>query len=319
VYRTGTLAGLARQLAWFSRDGKELGTVAEPGRYLQMKLSPDGERVVASRTEIETGNNADIWITDLAAGTSTRLTFSREADVQPTWSPDGRQIAWGAVRDNVAGLYRKPADGAGHDELLYRFSTGAPGNIIVSDWSTDGRFLIYAAGGDVFALPIGDGTDAATRQPIPIAQTPAREFGPDLSPDSRWIVYISDESGRQELYVQPFAPGAQRAGGTPVAGKWMVSNGGTLGLARWRGDGRELMFVAADGSLMAIDVTAAPVFKASAPRTLFQLPRPFLVQTGNPGTLADITRDGQRLLLALPSEQSTRPELSVIVNWKPQT
>jgi hypothetical protein len=218
----------------------------------------------------------------------------------------------------VPGLYRKPADGAGNDELLYTFSTGVPGNIIVSDWSTDGRFLIYAAGGDVFALPIGDGTDAATRQPIPIAQTPAREFGPDLSPDSRWIVYISDESGRQELYVQPFAPGAQSAGGTPVAGKWMVSNGGTLGLARWRGDGRELMFVAADGSLMAIDVTATPVFKASAPRRLFQLPRPFLVQTGNPGTLADITRDGQRLLLALPSEQSTRPELSVIVNWNPQ-
>ena len=103
-----------------------------------------------------------------------------------------------------------------------------------------------------------------------------------------------------------------------MAGKWMVSTVGTLGLARWRGDGRELMFVGADGSLMSIDVTATPVFKASAPRTLFQFPRPFLVQTGNPGTLADITRDGQRLLLALPSDQSTRPELSVVVNWQPE-
>jgi hypothetical protein len=97
----------------------------------------------------------------------------------------------------------------------------------------------------------------------------------------------------------------------------MVSTSGTLGLARWRRDGRELMFVGADGSLMAIDVTSAPVFKAGAPRTLFELPRPFLVQTGNPGTLADITADGERLLIALPSEQSTRPELSVIVNWQP--
>jgi Tol biopolymer transport system component len=315
VYRTGTIAGLARHLAWFSRDGKSLGTLAKPGRYLQLKLSPDASRLVASQTEIETGSNADIWITDLVAETGTRLTFSREADVQPTWSPDGRQIAWAAIRDGVPGLYRKPADGSGNDELLYTFASGPPGNIIVSDWSSDGRFLIYAFGGDVFALPIGEGTDAS-RQPIPVVQTPAVEFGPDLSPDSRWIVYISNESGRQELYVQPFAPAAQGAGGTPVAGKWMVSSGGTLGLARWRRDGRELMFVGADGSLLAIDVTATPVFKASAPRALFQLPRPFLVQTGNPGTLADITGDGQRLLLALPSEQSTRPELSVVLNWQ---
>ena len=317
VYRTGTIAGLARQLTWFSRDGKALGTIVEPGRYLQLKLSPDATRLVASRTEVETGNNADIWITDLAAQTSTRLTFSREADVQPTWSPDGRQIAWAALRDGVPGLYRKPADGSGSDELLYTFSGGGPGNIIVSDWSVDGRFLVYALGGDVFALPIGEGTDA-TRHPIPIAQTPAREFGPDLSPDSRWIVYISDETGRQELYVQPFAPAGQAAGpATPVGGRWMVSSSGTLGLARWRRDGRELMFVGADGSLMAVDVTSTPVFKASAPRRLFELPRPFLVQTGNPGTLADITSDGERLLLALPSEQSTRPELSVVVNWQP--
>ena len=315
AYRTGTVSDLARQLTWFSREGQLTGPVGERARYLQMKLSPDGSRLVASRTELTTGSNADIWITELAAGTSTRFTFAGEADVQPTWSPDGRFIAWAAVRSGLAGIYRKRSDGAGEDELLYRFPKGTSGAIILSDWSSDG-FLVFAMGGDIFALPIGPGTDAS-RTPIALVQTPAREFGPDLSPDSRWLVYISDESGRQELYVQPFAPAARGPGNdTLPAGKWMVSSNGTLGLARWRADGREMLFVGADGTLMSIDVTATPVFKASAPRRLFQLPRPFLVQTQSPGTLADVAHDGQRLLLAMPSEESTRPELSIILNWQ---
>ena len=99
----------------------------------------------------------------------------------------------------------------------------------------------------------------------------------------------------------------------------MVSSNGTLGLARWRADGRELLVTAADGTLMAVDVTATSAFQASAPRRLFQLPRPFLVQTTSPGTLADITHDGNRVLLAMPSEESTRPELSVMLQWQSST
>jgi eukaryotic-like serine/threonine-protein kinase len=314
VYRTGTVADLARQLVWYGRDGASLGNVGERARYLQMKLSPDGQRLIASQTELTTGNNADIWITDLATQARTRLTFGPGADAQPTWSPDGQYIAWAGLRDGMAGIYRKPANGAGDDELLYRFPNRVTGGIILSDWSADG-FLVFALNADIFALPL-DGT-AATRKPIPLVQTPAREFGPDLSPDSRWLVYISDESGRQELYVQPFAPSVAR-GGAPASGKWMVSNNGTLGLARWRGDGKELLFTAGDGTLMSVDVTATSAFQASAPRRLFQLPRPFLVQTGSPGTLADITQDGQRVLLAMPSEESTRPALSVVLNWPPR-
>jgi Tol biopolymer transport system component len=325
VYRTGTLAtNFARQLAWYSREGKPLGTVSDPARHLQLKVSPDGTRMVSSRTDLETGNNADLWITDLESGASTRFTFGGAAHVQPTWSPDGKQIAWVAVRQGLptaegggsstAGIYRKPADGSGTEELLYTFD-GAVGAVSVSDWSSDGRFLVFARGGDIFALPLQPGDDGS-REPIAVVHGPGREFGPDLSPDSKWIAYISNDTGRQELYVQPFVPGV--SGGTPVSGKWMVSSRGTLGLARWRGDGRELLFVSADGTLMAIDVTATPVFKAGAPRELSQLPRSFLAQTTNPGTLADTTREGDRILLAMPSESSTRPELHVVVNWQPQ-
>ena len=312
VYRRGTIAGLARQLAWFSRDGKPLGTVGNRARYNQMKLSPDGTRLVASRTDIDTGNFADLWIDDLTSGTTRRLTFAREADVQPTWSPDGRYVAWAGQRDDRLGLYRKRADGSGDDELLFVLPQTMRGNIAVSDWSVD-DFLIFAIGGDIYALPIGAGTDAK-RQPIALVDTPAVEFGPDLSPDSRWLAYISNETGPQELFVQPFAPSGRVPGG---GGKWMVSSNGTLGLARWRADSRELLFASGDGALMSIAIDAAPVFKSSAPGLLFPLPRPFVVQTPQPGTLADITGDGQRLLLAMPSEESTRPELSVIVHWRP--
>jgi Tol biopolymer transport system component len=312
IYRTGQISDLARQLVWYSRDGKPLGEVGERARYGQLKLSPDGAHVVASQTELSTGRNPDIWITNLATQASTRFTFAPGNDAQPTWSPDGRYVAWASVRDGEGAIYRKRADGAGEDELLYKFPK-LTGGIILSDWSADG-FLVFALAGDIFALPIGDGTDS-TREPITLVQTPAVEFGPDLSPDSRWLVYISNESGRQELYAVPFAPSARRQG-SPVAGKWMVSNDGTLGLARWRNDGKELLFTAADGSLMAIEVTAGPAFQAGPPRRLFGLPRPFLVQTTSPGTLADVAPDGQRVLLAMPSEETTRPELSVVLNWQ---
>jgi Tol biopolymer transport system component len=267
--------------------------------------------VVTSRTDLQTGNNADLWLTDLAHDTSSRLTFGGGASVQSAWSPDGRQIAWWRARDGApAALYRKSVDGSGSEELLYTFD-GPPGPNL-TDWSPDGRFLVYARGGDVWALPVGNGTDA-TRKPLPVVQGPGTQFGAYLSHDGRWVAYISDETGRQELYVQPFTPGTDTNGASAVGGKWMVSRG-TLGFARWRADGKELLFIGADGALMSVDVSSTPVFKASAPRVLFQLPQSFLALSGNPGAVADVTRDHQRLLLLMPSD--TRQELSVVVNWQ---
>jgi eukaryotic-like serine/threonine-protein kinase len=305
VYRTGTLADrLSRQLALIRRDGQTQKTFAELGRFNQVKLSPDGKKAVTSRTELETGNFADLWITDLDAETSTKFTFGGGANVQPVWSPDGQWIAWARAREKDTVVYRKSADGAGAEEELVTLPERR--NINMSDWTSDGAFLIYSFGGDVFALPV----TSSDRKPIPIAATKASEFGASVSPNRRWIAYISNESSRQEVYVQPFTPGSP---GTPV-GKWLVSRG-TTGLIRWRADSGELVFLSPDGELMSVDVTAAPVFKASAPKALFQMPRPFLVQAGNPGALADTSRDLQRLILAVPSESSRRQELSVVINW----
>jgi predicted Ser/Thr protein kinase len=314
VYRTGTLAErLSRQLAWVGRDGKPLGTLSELGRINQVKLSPDGKRAVTSRVELETGNSSDIWITDLAAETSTKFTFGGGGtNAQPVWSPDGTYIAWVRAREKDVQVLRRSSDGAGGEELLY--TTSERRNVNMSDWSHDGRFLIYSFNGDVFALPVGPGTDEK-RQPIPLAATEATEFGAAVSPNGRWIAYISNETKRQEIYVQPFAPNGQAGGqATAVGGRWMVSSG-SLGMVRWRADSGELVFLNTEGALVSVDVTSVPVFKATAPRVLAQMPRSFLIQAGNPGALADATRDLQRLLLAVPSEASRRQELSVVLNW----
>ncbi|HVG53881.1 MAG TPA: protein kinase [Vicinamibacterales bacterium] len=313
VYRRGTRAeNLSRQLAWLSREGKPLGELSELGRINQVKLSPDATRAVSSRTELETGNNADIWITDLKAETSTKFTFGGGANAQPVWSPDGKYIAWVRGREKDVQLFRRSSDGAGGEELLY--TSPERRNVNVSDWSPDGRFLIYAFNGDVLALPVGPGTDQ-TRMPIPIAATAASEFGASVSPNGRWIAYISNETKKQEVYVQPFAPHAQSGGqAAPVAGRFMVSSG-SLGMVRWRSDSGELVFLNSEGALVSVDVSSTPVFKASAPRVLAQMPRSFLVQAGNPGALADTTRDLQKLLVAIPSEAGRRQELSVVLNW----
>ena len=313
VYRTGTIAeNLARQLAWISRDGKTEMTLAELGRYNQVKLSPDSTKVVTSRTVLETGANADLWITDLATETSTKLTFGGGANIQPVWSPDGLFVAWVGRRGDDGVLFRKPADGSGGEEVLYRYEKNTA-NIGMSDW-TPGQMLVYSRGGDVFALPVGPNS-GASREPIPVLQSPANEFGAAVSPDSRWIAYVSNESGTQELFVQPFAVDPKSATDTASRPKWLISRGGSAGMARWRSDGRELIFIGGDGSVVSVDVTGAPVFKAGAPRTLFQLPRLFTAQLATPGALADATRDLQRLIIAVPSEAGRRQSLSVVLNW----
>ncbi len=314
VYRTGTLAeNLARQLAWIGRDGKTQTTLGELGRYNQVKLSPDATKVVTSRTVLETGATADLWITDLATETSTKLTFGGGANIQPVWSPDGRFVAWFGRRGEDGVVYRKPADGSGGEEVLYRYAK-TPGNIQISDW-TPGQMLVYSRGGDVFALLVGPNSNAS-REPIPVLQSPANEFGAAVSPDGRWIAYLSNESGTQELYVQPFGADPKSAADTASRPKWLISRGGSAGMARWRSDSRELIFLGGDGTVVSVDVIGTPVFKAGAPQALFQLPRVFTAQLATPGALADATRDLQRLIVAVPSEAGRRQSLSVVLNWQ---
>ena len=301
VYRTVT--GNNRQLTWFNRQGDAVGRPGERAPYGTMKISPDGTKAVVVQNDPREPGNSDLWIVDLVSGTSTRFTFDPGRDEQPVWSPDGRSIAWQAIRGIKSDIYRKSADGSGVDEPLSA-PTGANN---LTDWTQSGH-LIFTLNGDIYAMPVNpDATGART--PVPVVQSPAGELGAYVSPDGRWIAYISNETGRQEIFVQPFA-----AGGNKMTGKWMVSRG-TRGMARWRSDSKELMFVGLEGDVVTVDVAQGVAFQASTPKKLFQMPLD-LLSTQQVGTLADTTRDLQRLLFVMPVQESAQRELDFVLNWQ---
>ncbi|MBL8203565.1 MAG: serine/threonine-protein kinase [Blastocatellia bacterium] len=254
--RHGTLVLLEgvgnRQLTWFDRTGKSLGMVGQPGRWLAKRLSPDAQRLIAERIE-EQSSNADLRLLVLARGTDTRFTFDPLNDIFPIWSPDGSRIVWTSNREGVPNLYQKAASGAGQDELLLR--SGYPK--IAHDWSADGRVILYQENNDLWVLPL-----EGERNPWPWLNTPFTESAGRFAPDGKWIAYQSNESGRNEIYVQAFVPGAPSSGS-----KWQLStNGGTF--PAWRRDGRELFFVSPDNTLTVVDVTLGAAVKAGTPRAL---------------------------------------------------
>ena len=308
VSKNGTMvfrsvSGNNRQLTWYNRQGEIVGRPGERAPFGTMKVSPDGSKAAVVQIDPQQRGNNDIWIVDLSSGASTRFTFEPGFDGQPVWSPDGRYLAWQSDRNKTMGIYRKAADGSGGDELLI----AEKGLTNLTDWTHNG-YLIFAMGGDVQALPV-EADAGGKRTPVPVIQSQAQERGAYVSPDNRWIAYLSNETGRDEIYVQPFS-----AGGSKASGKWMVSRG-TRGMARWRGDSKELMFLNGEGSVVAVDVAAGPAFQASPPRTLFQMPLE-LLSNQNPGTLADATRDAQRLLLVMPVQENSQRELAVVLNWQ---
>ena len=301
VFRS--ISGNSRQLTWYNRQGDVAGRPAEPGPYGTMKVSPDGSRAAVVQNDPRQAGNSDIWVIDLTSGVSTRFTFDPGFDGQPVWSPDGRYLAWQSDRSKTMGIYRKAADGSGGDELLI----AEKGLTNLTDWTHNG-YLIFTMGGDVQALPV-EADATGKRTPVPVIQSSAQERGAYVSPDNRWIAYLSNETGRDEIYVQPFT-----AGGNKASGKWMVSRG-TRGMARWREDSKELMFVNGDGAVVSVDVAAGAAFQAGAPKKLFQMPLE-LLSNANPGTLADATRDAQRLLLVMPVQENSQRELAVVLNWQ---
>jgi Tol biopolymer transport system component len=301
VYRSG--AGLDYQLTWLDRQGRVLTRVAEPGRYNALALSPDGRRVAVSRTNPENTPNWDVWLLDVARNTSTRLTYEHVRATFPVWSADGSSVIFDSIRGAEVNLYLKLASGAGDERLLLKSDAGYK---YATSSSRDGRFLLYTVENretksDLWVLPLqGD------RKPIAFLRTQFNERSGQFSPDGHWIAYTSDESGSDQIYVREFSSGSAQ-GSSVAAGKWLISkDGGTD--PRWRGDGRELFYVASDGKLMSVDISAKPVFAAGASRPLFQLP---------PGVSGvDVTADGSRFLIGVPVAQNASVPFTVVLNWQ---
>ena len=274
--------------------------------YRDLSLSPDGTRAAILRGP---WHGSDIWLHDFTRGVSTRFTFDRicwrHGGKGPVWSPDGTRIAFSSVRGAFSiCLKNLQAEPAMKRSSSIRIPTRAP-----DDWSRDGRFLLYSEDNpktilDLMVLPL-EGND---RKPVPLGEhhvgRGAREL---LAGHSLVRLCLRTESGRNEVYVQPFTPPG--SGSAPAAGKWQISqDGGTR--PKWRADGKELIFRAPNGSPMAVEITTSPAFQAGIPKPLFTLPP-------NAGAW-DVTADGKRFLVVMPfqSQQNARTPITVVLNWE---
>jgi len=295
----------ARVLTVFDRQGKVVTTVGERAIYDDPVFSPDRTRLAVNKFDLES-ETEDLWVLDVATGKITRITSNqkREPARAVVWSADGSQLAYSALRNGYESLYRRASNGEGIEELLYQHPGGA---MILRDWSLDGRFLSFStsdlSGGILYALPLaGDGE----RKPIQVYRSESQLRGSSLSPDSRFLSYSSDQSGKVEVYVRPFDPSAG-AEATAAAGPWQVSDQGAVPWpAFWRRDGKEMYYWAADRGLMAVEVNTTPMFKFGKAKLLFRLSEAVAVPAG----LASVSRDGQRVVIAVP-HAPTLPQITV--------
>jgi dipeptidyl aminopeptidase/acylaminoacyl peptidase len=290
----GGAAHERRQLTWYSRDGKLLSVLGQPEAYDALRISPDGKRVALERDH-------NIWQIEFARAIPARVGFG---ELLMIWSPDGRRVAYD--KGAPPNIFVQDIDSTRPEERL----TESRDSQNPLDWSPDGRFLLYSSQSndvssrtqrDLWLLPVtGD------RKPVRLTQTPYREGRSRFSPDGKWIAYTSDESGRNEVYVQSF----------PASGaKWQVSSkGGDYPL--WRKDAGELFYLTPDRKVMSVAVRASSRgLEFGTPNNLFSVPG----LVGDQGILAymyDVMPDAQRFLVLAPAGDPQAPAMTVVINWR---
>ncbi|OFW30901.1 MAG: hypothetical protein A3H97_19275 [Acidobacteria bacterium RIFCSPLOWO2_02_FULL_65_29] len=294
VYVPGGGEDVRRSLVWVDRKGIADALSGTLRGFEIPRLSPDGERVAVTIRE----GDADVWIVELRRGMLTRITSEAGEDHSVAWTPDSTRVTYSSTRgEGRSSVMLKAADGSGGQEQLFV----ADQHTHLGGWTGDGRNLLTDGGnvstrGGLYSLSIGDRS-----APRVYLQTPFNEHDPMPSPDGRWVAYISDESGREEVYVQAFpVPGARTR---------ISSDGGSEPM--WARNGREIFYRNGD-KMMVVAVEAGSTFRAGLPRVLFegQYARVVWGQTNY-----DVSLDGQRFLMIKTEAQPPSTELRLIVNW----
>jgi Tol biopolymer transport system component len=290
-------------LTWFDRSGKQGTAIGDVAGLNEFRFSPDRQRLAVA---VSDRAGFDVWIYDVSRGPPTRLTFDEASDRNPVWSPDGASIVFASNRKGRFDLYRKTVDSVGAEELLYANDLDKR----PTSWSADGKWLLYDVSDpnsnrrDLWALPMTAELPGTALKPSLVLQTTFSEGAAQFSPNGQWILYGSNESRRNEIYVTPFPPSP-----SGPCGKRQMSTAGVIGVSRWRDDGREIFYVGLDRQLMAAEVTTrSGTLEVGAVRSLFAIN-----ESGPP--MFDVTADGQRFLrFTFPEQKSAQP-LTLIQNW----
>jgi len=284
-------------LTWFDRHGTAVERVSQPGQFLNVALSPNGTQALAARESPQRQPDQDIWLFDLKASASRRLTFDPLIDETPLWFPNGLDVLFRHGQD----LAVMRNDGSSRERTIY----ASPRQKFPTDISPDGGLVLFqeqtldpVKKTDIFVVRASGGAA------VPVVEAPLEQSQAVFSPDGRAIAYVSNESGVSDVFVQSFSPPG--SGGSRSGGRVQVSNSGGA-TPHWRRDGKELLYLAPDGALMAADCVTADAPRCSAPHALFKVPG---VQSG-----WGVSPDGARFLFAVSSGTSEPEPFSVILNW----
>jgi Tol biopolymer transport system component len=292
AYRSSGLLA-ATSLVWTDRSGKTIGSAGPPGDYQTTTLSPDESRLVAEMHDLRTGVG-DLWLIDLNRGSTSRVTFDGMHHQAAVWAPDGSRFVFGALHDGVRNVHLKMWNSSEPDEPLLPIG----GARLPTDWSPDARYIFFDQSNpkthtDLFVLQMPE------RKSSPYLVTEFNERDARVSPDGRWVAYVSNESGRDEVYVRSF----------PVSNsRWPVSVAGGMA-PRWRRDGRELFYLAAGNIVTAVPVRISPQFEPGLPQPLFKA----AIRNNRDYS---VSADGKRFLLnPSPVGSIAVLPINIVVNW----
>jgi Tol biopolymer transport system component len=298
IYEAGSATSAKSHFVWFDRSAKVLAEFDphEPTivNVRDLRLSPDNKKLAFA-------SELGIWTFDLERKTKTRITFDSQVVQEPDWSPDGKVLVFSALATSGGGsveIRSKSADGSGSERNLF----SEQNNYHYPSWSPDGKYLAYLWGEgekmvSLWIRPVtGDAKPTTVVQP-PSAQSNLHDYR--ISPDSRWVAYVSDESGQEEVYITSFPEGK---------GKWKVSSGGGA-FPSWTRNGRELFYVSlAEDFIVCPVVPKSSEIEVGAPQRLFHAPTPGV------GIPFDVSSDGKRLLVNRAEEVAQAP-LQLVTNW----